>query len=378
MKRIYLDHNATTPVHPAVLDAMLPYLGELFGNPSSTSRFGQQARRAVDLARQQVAGLLGAEPAEIVFGSGGTEANNHAIRGAVEATGKGHVITSAVEHHSVLHTGEYLQRLGHRVTFLPVDGDGLVDPADVERAIDDDTALVTVMLANNEVGTIQPIADIARVAREAGVWMHTDAVQGVGKLAVDVNSLGVDLASISGHKLHGPKGIGALYCRRGVRVAPLLHGGRHESKQRAGTENVPAIVGFGKACDLAGEALGEGLTGVTALRDRLQAELLAQIPAMRINGHPQRRIPNTLNVSFDEVDGEMITMNLDVLGIAASNGSACSAGSVEPSHVLQAMGHTRQQASTSVRFSLGSETTVDEVDRTVAAVVEVVTRLRTA
>ncbi len=372
MKRIYLDHNATTPVHPDVLEAMLPYLGELFGNPSSTSRFGQQARRAVDLARQQVAALLGAEPAEIVFCSGGTEANNHAVRGAVEATGKGHVITTAVEHHSVLHTGQYLQQLGHRVTFLPVDRHGMVDPADVERAIDDNTALVTVMLANNEVGTIQPIADIARVAREAGVLMHTDAVQGAGKVGLGVGELGVDLASISGHKLHGPKGIGALYCRRGVRVAPLLHGGRHESKQRAGTENVPAIAGFGKACALA----AEGQDGIGALRDQLQAGLLAQIPDIRVNGHPSRRIPNTLNVSFDEVDGEMITMNLDVLGIAASNGSACSAGSVEPSHVLQAMGHTRQQASTSVRFSLGSGTTEEEVERTTAAVVEVVNRLR--
>jgi len=378
MRRIYLDHNATTALHPDVLAEILPYLREVFGNPSSIHWFGQEARRAVDCARQQVADLIGANPDEIVFTSGGTEADNHAIRGAAgpNAGSRLHIVTTSIEHHAVLNTCRHLDRRGFRVTCLPVDGNGLVDPEAVEAAITADTVLVTVILANNDVGTIQPIRDIARLAKERGVLMHTDAVQAAGKIPVDVRALDVDLLSLSGHKLYGPKGIGALYIRRSVSIDPFIHGGHHERRRRAGTENVPAIVGFGKACEIAGEELDSAPPRIAALRDRLQQGIEERIEHVQLNGHPVHRLPNTLNVSFSFVDGESLLMNLDLMGVAASTGSACTSGSIEPSHVLTAMGRSAEQAQGSLRFSLGRGNTVEEVDFTINALVDVVGRLR--
>lgn len=378
MRRIYLDHNATTAVHPAVLEEMLPYLREVFGNPSSIHWFGQEARRAVDRARQQVADLIGAEPNEIVFTSGGTEAINHAIRGAVdkEEGCSRHIITSSIEHQAVLSTCRYQEGRGFQVTCLVVDECGVVDPASAAAAITDDTVLITIMLANNEVGTIQPLQEIAETAKERGILVHTDAVQAVGKIPVNVQQLGVDLLSLSGHKIYGPKGIGALYIRRGVKVAPLIYGGHHERNRRAGTENVPGIVGFGKACEMAREELDQNAARVAALRDRLEKGILSQIPHVQLNGYPEYRLPNTLNVSFSFVEGESLLMNLDLMGIAVSAGSACTSGTSEPSHVLTAMGRSPEQANGSIRFSLGWGTTDEDVDDTVKALVEIVGKLR--
>ncbi len=378
MKRVYLDHNATTPLHPDALEEMLPYLRDAFGNPSSIHWFGQEARRAVDRARQQVADLIGADPEEIVFTSGGTEADNHAIRGIAGrcAGSGGHIVTSSVEHHAVLNTCRQLERTGFRVTYLPVDENGLIDPAAVAAAITKDTVLVTVMLANNDVGTIQPVRDIARLAGERGVPVHTDAVQGIGKMPVDVRRLGVDLLSLSSHKIYGPKGIGALYIRRGVSIDPLIFGGHHERRRRAGTENVPAIVGFGKACEIAGEEIESVPPRIAALHDRLQQGIEKRIENVRMNGHPELRLPNTLNVSFSFLDGESLLMNLDLMGVAVSTGSACTSGSVDPSHVLTAMGRSPEQAHGSLRFSLGRGNTAEDVDFTLDVLVDVVRRLR--
>ncbi len=378
MSRIYLDHNATTPVHPAVLEEMLPYLRDVFGNPSSIHWFGQEARQAVDRARQRVADLIGAEPKEIVFTSGGTEAINYALRGAVEqyAENSRQIITSPIEHQAVLNSCGYLEDRGFQVTRLPVDEYGAVSPESAADAITGDTVLITVMLANNEVGTIQPLTEIAGVAKERDLLVHTDAVQAVGKIPLNVQQLGVDLLSLSGHKFYGPKGIGALYIRRGVNVAPLIYGGHQERRRRAGTENVPAIVGLGKACELAGEELEDSAARVAALRDRLEEGILSQIPQTQLNGHPENRLPNTLNMSFSSVEGESLLMNLDLLGIAVSAGSACAAGAAEPSHVLTAMGIDPEQSQGSIRFSLGRGTTEADVDATVKALVEVVGKLR--
>ena len=378
MSRIYLDHNATTPVHPAVLEEMLPYLRDVFGNPSSIHWFGQEARQAVDRARQRVADLIGAEPNEIVFTSGGTEAINYALRGAVdkEEGCSRHIITSQVEHQAVLNTCDYLEGKGFQVTYLPVDECGVVDPESAVAAITDDTVLITVMLANNEVGTIQPLQKITGTAKERGILVHTDAVQAVGKIPVNVQQLGVDLLSISGHKIYGPKGIGALYIRRGVKVTPLIYGGHHERNRRAGTENVPAIVGLGKACEIAGEELEQSAARVAALRDRLEEGILLQIPHVQLNGHPEYRLPNTSNVSFSFIEGESLLMNLDLMDIAVSTGSACASGTSNPSHVLTAMGLGPEQGQGSMRFSLGRGTTEADVDATVKALVEVVGKLR--
>ena len=378
MRRIYLDHNGTTRVDPDVLEEMLPYLGERFGNPSSIHHFGQQARRALDRARRQVADLIGAEPAEIVFTSGGTEANNQAIRGVIELDGtdRRHVVTTAVEHQAVLEPCRFLEERGISVTYLPVDEHGMVAPESVAAAIRGDTALVSVMLANNEVGTIQPVREMAAITRERGVLLHTDAVQAAGKIPVDVRELGVDLLTLSGHKMHGPKGAGALYVRRGTILAPLVHGGAHERHMRAGTENVPSIVGLGKACEMAGRAMEADGSRMAALRDRLQQGLLESIPLVQVNGHPEQRLPNTLNMSFLATEGETLMMSLDLMGIAVSTGSACGSSSHEPSHVLAAMGRSAGQAHSSLRISLGRHSTPEEVDTTIEALVEVVARLR--
>ena len=377
MPRIYLDHNATTPLHPSVLEAMLPFLGERFGNPSSLHWSGREARQGLDRARRSAAALIGAEPAEIVFTASGTEADNLALRGALAAAGPGkrHLVTSAVEHPAVLSTCEDLERSGVEVTRLPVDSAGQVDPAAAEAALRPDTALLSLMLANNEVGTLQPVEEIARAARERGVRVHCDAVQAAGRVPVDVRALGVDLLSLSGHKIGGPKGVGALFASREAVLRPILTGGSQEGGRRAGTENVAGIVGFGRACELAAAGLAEGAGCQGRLRDRLQRGIEERVPGARANGHPELRLPNTLNLTFPGVDGESLLMNLDLLGIAASTGSACSSGSVEPSHVLIAMGLSPREVSGSIRLSLGPENTEEEVDAALEALADVVRSL---
>ncbi|HIE43345.1 MAG TPA: cysteine desulfurase NifS, partial [Candidatus Omnitrophica bacterium] len=339
MRKVYLDHNATTPTHSEVVKAMLPYYGDIYGNASSIHRFGQEARKAVDEARERVATSLGAKAEEIVFTSGGTEANNFAIKGvayAHEKKGRG-IITSSIEHHAVLNPCKYLEEKDFKVTYLPVDEQGFVDPDDVRKAITDETILITIMHANNEVGTIEPIEKIGRIAREKGIIFHTDAIQSVGKIPVKVDELNVDLLSLSAHKIYGPKGIGALYIRKGTRIEPLIHGGHHERNRRAGTENVPAIFGFGRAVEIACEMIPEESKQLIHLRDKLWNGIRERIDAVKLNGHPLHRLPNTLNVSFKFVEGESIILNLDMKGIAVSSSSACTSGSLEPSHVLGAM-----------------------------------------
>ncbi|MBM4445695.1 MAG: cysteine desulfurase NifS [Chloroflexi bacterium] len=376
MKRIYLDHAATTPAHPEVVQAMLPFFGESFGNPSSIHFFGQESRAAVDEARAMVAALIGAQSEEIIFTSGGTEADNLALKGIALANRQrgNHIITTAIEHHAVLRSCRSLEEAGFLVSYLPVDGYGLVDPDEVNKAIRLGTILVSIMHANNEVGTIQPVAEIAAIARERGVYLHTDAVQTVGHLPVDVDALGVDLLSMSAHKLYGPKGIGALYVRRGTRIAPFMHGGGQERGLRASTENTPGIVGFGKAAEL---ARGEAEAGhLAALRDMLIQALLQGIPQLHLNGHPSQRLPNNVNLGMEFIEGEAVAISLDLEGIAASTGSACSSHELEASHVLLAMGVPAVLARGSIRFSLGRSTTEDEVRRVAEVLPRIVARLR--
>jgi cysteine desulfurase len=368
---IYLDYNATTPIARDVVDAMLPFLLEHFGNPSSSHAYGRVAHEAVERARAQVAELIGCRPHEIVFAGAGSEANNLAIKGAAfarRAQGD-HLITSAVEHPAVLNTCRYLaERFGYRLTVLPVDGTGQVDPDDVRRAIEPGTVLVTVMHANNETGTMQPISEIAKVTRERGVPFHTDAAQSIGKVPTDVAALGVDLLTIVGHKLYAPKGIGALYVREGISLDSLVHGAGHEGGRRAGTENVPYMVALGAACALAGQRLAAGgAERVRALRDHLHGRLRAGVPGLELNGHPEQRLPNTLNVSFPGQDGEDLLMRTPA--VAASTGSACHAGRTEPSGVLTAMGIERGRALGAVRLSLGHPTTDAEVDGAATALI---------
>jgi cysteine desulfurase len=378
MRRVYLDHAATTPVHPEVVEVMNHYMLEDWGNPSSIHSFGREARAGVDEARARVAALIGADPEEIVFTGGGTEADNLAIKGtAWELRNKGnHIITSAVEHHAVLHTVEWLEKQGFRATYLPVDGYGMVDPGDVEKAITSSTILVSIMAANNEVGTVQPIAEIARICREKGVRFHTDAVQAVGQLPIDVHALGVDMLSLSGHKIYGPKGVGALYVRRGVRLTPLLHGGAHERKRRAGTEGVPGIVGLGRAAELARLHFDERVAHYRRMRDLLWERIRQRVPEVRLNGHPTERLPNNLNISVLYVEGESMLLNLDMKGIAASSGSACTSGSLEPSHVLLAMGIPHEVAHGSLRMTVGVSTTEEDTDYVARSLAEIVERLR--
>jgi cysteine desulfurase len=365
MQPIYLDYNATTPVDPRVVDAMLPYLQEHFGNPSSSHYYGSQARSGVDTAREQVASLLGCAPDEIVFTGGGSESDNLAIKGVAEAYRErgNHIITSQIEHPAVLNTCRYLERHGYRVTYLPVDREGRVDPNDVAHAITPETILITLMHANNEVGTIQPIAAISKIAREHGILFHTDAAQSVGKIPTRVDDLGVDLLTVAGHKLYAPKGIGALYVGRGVSLEPLIHGAGHEHGLRAGTENTASIVGLGAACELAAQILDESVRQQTALRDRLYQGLCERMKTVRLNGHSTERLPNTLNVSFVGLDSS--TLLPIVPEIAASTGSACHSGETEPSAVLLAMGVSRDVALGAIRFSLGRWTTEEEIDRAV-------------
>ena len=378
MASIYLDHNATTPLREEVLEAMLPYLRQEFGNASSLHSFGRAARKAIETAREQVAAALGAKPREIVFTGCGTEADNQAIKGvALASQDRGdHIITSQIEHKAVLETCQYLEKQGFRVTYLPVDEYGRVNPGDVARSITNRTVLVSVMFANNEVGAIQPIAEIGRVCRDRGVTFHTDAVQAVGKLPVDVGALGVDLLSASAHKFYGPKGVGILYVRRGVKLDPLLHGGHQERGRRAATENVAGIVGLGKALELRLGEMAEEAERLASLRDRLHAGIDERIDHVYLNGHPTARLPGTLNLSFDYIEGEGIIMGLDLAGVAVSSGSACTSASLEPSYVLLAMGVQPALAQGSIRFSLGRENTAADVDYVLETLPPIVARLR--
>jgi cysteine desulfurase len=377
--RVYLDYNATTPLAPDVVEAVVAATRDLFGNASSVHHFGQQAKAALDDARSAVAALIGADPSEVVFTSGGTEADNLAIRGAAEAaeaTGRRHLVASAIEHEAVLNTFKALARRGWRTTLVPVDQSGIVSVDRVREALADDTALVSVMHANNEIGTIQPIAAIAAAAHERGALVHTDAVQSAGKIPIDVRALGVDLLALSAHKFNGPKGAGALWIRRGTRMQPILTGGKHERSRRAGTENVAAIAGMGVAARLAiGKMASEGAR-LGALRDRLEAGILAAVPGTIVNGAKEPRVPNTTNISFDRVEAESLLIALDLEGIAVSTGSACSSGTLEPSHVLRAMGLPAHRTQNSIRFSLGLFSTDADVDRVLAVLPRVVEKLR--
>ena len=376
--RVYLDHNATTPVLPAVLEAMTTVFRDDFGNASSVHAFGQAAKRRLEEARRQVAHALGAQPNEIVFTSGGTEADNLAILGLVRYDTRPvkHVITSAIEHPAVLETCAQLEREGVEVTRVPVNSQGLVDPDDVRRALRRETVLITIMHANNELGTIQPIAEIARLAREAGVWMHSDGVQALGKTPVDVNELGVDLYSISAHKIYGPKGVGALFVRQGVPLGRIQFGGHHERDRRPGTENVPGAVGLAAAVSLMQSDFEQETARLARLRDRLEQGILERIPNVSVNGRGAPRVPNTSNICFHGVDGEALLIALDLAGFAVSSGSACSSGASEPSHVLTAIGLDRKDARASLRFSLGRLNTEDQIQALIEAVAEAVARLR--
>ena len=378
-KRVYLDNNATTPTRAEVIDAMAPYYKDVFGNPSSVHQFGRVARKAVEEARRILAEFIGADsPDEIVFTSGGTESNNFALKGISYALrNKGnHIITSAIEHHAVEKPCRFLEKEGFRISFIPVDEFGIVNIEKLKDLITDKTILISVIFANNEVGSIQPIEEIAEIAGEKNVYFHTDAVQAAGKVPVNVKKLGLNLLSLSGHKFYGPKGTGALYVKRGTKIAPIQQGGHHERNRRAGTENVPGIVGMSKAAELAGKELdGEGKR-ILALRERLYEGIKKNIKDIRLNGHPAKRLLNTLNVSFEYLEGESIILNLDMEGIAVSTGSACTSGSLEPSHVLLAMGVSTQTAQGSIRFSLGRTNTEDDIDYTLQKLPPIIERLR--
>jgi cysteine desulfurase len=378
MRRIYMDHAATTPAHPQVVQAMLPYFTEYFGNPSSIYEDGIEVRQAIEEARESLARSLGAKPQEIVFTSGGTEADNHALKGVLYRSGekKNHVITTAIEHHAVLESCHYLEKQGCEVTILPVDGQGLVDPDAVRKAITPRTAIVSVMHANNEIGTIEPIREISLITREAGVYLHTDAVQTAGALEINVDDLGVDLLSASAHKLYGPKGIGCLYVRKGTKLHSFIHGGAQESKRRAGTENIPGIIGFGKAMELAVEEREERTAHLLPLRDRLIREISERIPDACLNGHPTLRLPNNVHFRFKYIEGESICLNLDFLGVDTSTGSACSSEALEPSHVLIALGLPHEEAHGSMRFTLGRGNTEEDVDYLVKELPPIIEKLR--
>ena len=377
--RVYFDYNATTPPTPEVVDRVAAATRDLFGNASSVHHFGQQAKAALDEARSAVAALIAADPSEVVFTAGGTESDNFAIRGvadALDATPRRHLIATAIEHEAVLNTYKALAKRGWRITLLPVDQTGVVAPERLAEALGDDTALVSVMHANNEIGTIQPIAELAALAHSRGALFHTDAVQSAGKIPVSVRTLGVDLLSLSAHKFNGPKGAGALFIKRGTRLQPILTGGKHERNRRAGTENTPALAGMGVAARQAVQKMASEHARLAALRDRLEAGIVAAVPGTAVNGDPAQRVPNTTNISFDRIEAESLLIALDLEGIAVSTGSACSSGTLEPSHVLKAMGYPVHRTQNSLRFSLGLFSTDAEVDRTIAALPRLVEKLR--
>jgi len=375
MRRVYFDNNATTPVLPEVFEAMRPYFGERFGNASSIHHHGQETRAAVERARESVAALVGCRASEVVFTSGGTEGDNLAIFGLVRSAD--HVITSTIEHHAVLNACKHLGSLGCEVGYVPVDGSGLVNPEDVRRALRPNTKLITVMMANNETGVLQPVEEIGKIAAEADVYFHTDAVQAAGKVTIDVKQIGCDLLSISGHKMHAPQGVGALYVRKGTILQPMLYGGNHERSRRAGTENVPGIVALGKAAELAKEGIARGdMAAIGAMRDRLQEAIVSTIEATGINGDGAPRVPNTTNIYFDYIEGESLIIALDLKGLAVSTGAACSSGAIEPSHVLTAMGLCPERARASIRFSLGKQNMGEDLDFALSLVPATVSRLR--
>ncbi|HUH65019.1 MAG TPA: cysteine desulfurase NifS [Syntrophales bacterium] len=378
MKRIYLDNAATTPTDKRVLEAMLPYFSDVYGNPSSLHAFGQETKQAIEEARHIAARLVGARQEEIVFTSGGTESDNAAIKGVAYARHDrgNHIITSKIEHHAVLETCHFLEKQGFSVTYLPVDQFGLVDPEDVRKAITKKTVLISIMHANNEIGTIEPVFEIGRIAKENDVYFHTDAVQTLGHIPIDVNEMNIDLLSASGHKLYGPKGVGILYVKKGVRMHPFMHGGDQEQRRRASTHNVPGIVGFGKAVELAGEEMEREIDNLTLLRDRLIADITASVEFSRLNGHPTRRLPNNVNVSISYVEGESMLLNLDMEGIACSTGSACTSSSLEPSHVLSAIGLPHELAHGSLRFSLGRDSRGSDIDQVIRVLPGIVRKLR--
>jgi cysteine desulfurase len=373
-----MDYAATTYVKQEVMEEMMPYFTEKYGNPSSVHSFGREARKAVDLARERTAKALNASTDEIYFTGGGSESDNWAIKGAALANKQkgNHIITSSIEHHAVLYTCQYLEKMGFEVTYLPVDQYGLVNPEDVKKAITDKTILISIMFANNEIGTIQPVKEIGRIAREHGVYFHTDAVQAVGHVPIDVKDMNIDLLSLSAHKFYGPKGVGALYVRKGVRIHPYLHGGAQERNRRAGTENLPGIVGLGKAIELAYENLEESNSKLAAMRDRLIAGIMEKIDHVRLNGHPVKRLPGNANLSFEFIEGEALLLSLDMKGIAASSGSACTSGSLDPSHVLLAIGLTHEIAHGSLRLTLGDDNTDEDVDYVLEVLPGIVERLR--
>lgn len=374
MQHFYFDHNATTPLAPEVLETMVSCLGQVYGNASSIHHYGQGAKQRLETARRQVAALLHANPAELIFTGGGTEADNLAVLGV--ARGARHIITTAIEHPAVLMAAKQLEREGTEVTCVRVGSSGVVNPDDIRRALRPETALVSVMHSNNELGTIQPLAEISRLTREAGVPLHADGVQALGKIPVDVDTLGVDLYSVSAHKIYGPKGVGALYVRKGTKLSPILHGGHHERDRRPGTENVPGIAAFGAAADLAGRHLAADAERIAALRDRLESAVLDRVPASGVNGARWNRVPNTSNLYFDGVDGEAMVIALDLRGFAVSTGAACSSGAIAPSHVLTAIGLPDDRARASMRFSLGRTTTAAQVDALADAVIASVAHLR--
>jgi cysteine desulfurase len=377
-RRVYLDHNASTPVHPEVLAEMLPYFAESFGNPSSVHAFGRDARAGVDLARERVARFLKVAPEEIVFTSGGTESDNFGVKGLALARGRGHLITSKIEHHAVLRTCEWLESQGFAVTYLGVDEYGMVDPDDVRRAIRPDTIGISIMHANSEVGTIQPLIAIGAAAHERGVPLHVDAVQTFGKIDIDVAAAHVDALSFSGHKIYGPKGVAGLWIRRGTKLVSVQHGGEHERRRRAGTENVPGIVGLGKAVEIRARDMAGEAQRVTALRDQLWEGVRARVPDVRLNGHPTERLPGTVSISYRGVESESVVLGLDLKGIGVSAGSACTSGSVEPSYVLRAMGLPLEWAMGAVRHSLGRSTSAEDIAYVVESVEPIVRKLRAA
>jgi cysteine desulfurase len=377
-RRVYLDHNASTPVHPEVLAEMLPYFSEIYGNPSSIHEFGREARTGVDAARERVARFLKVAPQEVVFTSGGTESDNLGVKGLAWARGKGHLITSRVEHHAVLRTCQALEAQGFDVTYVGVDGHGMVDPDEVRRAIRPDTVAISIMHANSEVGTLQPVGAIGALARERGVAFHVDAVQTLGKIPFDLEALGIDVLSFSAHKIYGPKGVAGLWIRKGTKMVSIQHGGEHERRRRAGTEYVPGIVGLGKAVEIRARDMHAEAERLAALRDRLWEGVRARVPEVRLSGHPTERLPGTASLLFRHVESESIVLGLDLKGIAVSAGSACTAGSIEPSHVLAAMGVPLDWVMGAVRCSLGRSTTAEDIDYVIESVDTVVRKLRQA